>query len=108
MESINMLLPVTSLAKTFPTVFTLVRFDLVMNCLNMPGEISLRGKLDTTCGTLEVLLFKMDGLEMILHVMLMTKSSPAFFTLVIYTFVCGLLMFVEVGKLRECLVTSFN
>ena len=107
MDSFNMLLPGFGTTKILPAVITLEGFDLIVSCHDMPGELSLRGKLDTTCKTLEVLLLEMDSLEVFLHIPLFSKPSPAFFALVIYT-IMGSLVLSETGQMLECLVATFN
>ena len=97
MDSLDMSLPVTSLTKTLPAVITLEGFDLIVNCLDMTGESILHGKLDTTCRTLKILLLEMDSLEVFLHLLLLSKPSPAFFALVIYTIMGRLLVLKEIA-----------
>merc|ERR1719186_629549 len=62
-----------------------------MNCLDVPGEVSLACKLHSTLGTL-VVLHPCMGLVMHIHVTFLVKPPPALRTLVLYPEVNSLLV----------------
>ena len=71
---------------------TLVGFYVVMDCLDMRGEMSLLAELDPTCRTLEISLAIVHSLEVSGHVTLVSKSLPTLLALVIHAFVDKLLV----------------
>ena len=85
-KGFNVLLPVTIRTKPLSTVFTLVRFDIIMSCLDMPGEILLCSELDSTCRALEISLIVMHRPKVPDHISLLPKPLPTLFTLVVHTF----------------------
>ena len=87
-----MLLPVISRTKTLTTVFTLVGFNAIMDCLDMNSEASLPSKLDSTCGTLLILLLVVHSLIVPDHMYILSKPLPTLLALVVHTFVNNLLM----------------
>ena len=80
-----MLLPVSSMSKTLATVITLERFDVIVDCLNVPGEIFLHAELDPTHWTLVIHFLVVYSLEVPGHVFLFSEPSPTLFTIMIHT-----------------------
>ena len=108
-DSLDMLLSVYSLTKSLPTIITLERLNLVVNCLDVHDEVCLNGELNTTGRTLEVLLLVMDHLEVLPHIFLQPKPSPTFFTLVKHTSIMYCLLVPgEITISFVSLVTTFN
>ena len=108
MKSFNMFLPGISMTKFLPTVLTLIGFNVVMDCLDVRGEMSLIAELDPTCRTLEISLVVVHSLKVPGHVGLLSKPLPTLLTLVVHTFMNSLLVKCKLAQLGEFLVTAFN
>jgi len=106
-DTLDMFLPVTSPAEALVAMFTLVGPDLVVDSLDMPGEILLPCKLHSTLGTLEVLNTSVS-LEMHFHATFPAKPFATFGTLMLDTLMSLLLVKVQCTGIFVTLATLIN
>ena len=91
-NTFNVQLPVTSLAKALSTMLALKSSDLVMNSFYVLGKIRVLTKLQATFFTLVALLLPMNSLEVHSHCRLLSKPLATLWTLVVHSLMHSLLM----------------